>query len=113
MGYVLDTTEVPKPKGSDEKHVFEVTLAFIAPADWSVQDVWTLAAMAIAKSGLDVVAGLNAEVKNLTMIQRDTSESAKGHGMLLTGFKNKAITKALQVLPVFRVKKTRVRKKKG
>lgn len=112
MGYMLEIQEVDRPKNSDEKHAFKLSLIVIAPNKYSVDQIWQLAAAGIAKGGFDVVAGYGGEVLNITSTQDDGTTMA-GPAMVLTGFKNKALPKGLEKLPVVRVRKTRVRKKKG
>lgn len=113
MGYMLESTEVPRPKNEDDKHIFKLTLSVIAPSHLTPDEVWLLAAAGIAKGGIDVVAGYGAEVLNVTSTQKDGTEMKNPSKMILTGFKNQQIPKGMEKIPVLRVKKTRIRKKKG
>lgn len=93
----LKQLAIKRPKADDDLSIFEVKVAFMAPSSWTPDDAWTFSALAIAKTGSDVIAGYNAEAKNLT------SFGPPSHRVGLIAFKNKSIPKAMEDIPIFRI----------
>lgn len=97
----------PKPKGSDDNHLYEVKLVVLAPAGLNPDDVVLhvqSACLQHPKLSLPVVDGYGLAAKNLTLSSKaGRADYAGGGSMMCTGFSNKPIPKNATEVPVIEV----------
>ena len=108
--FEVEVVDVPIPKGSDERHLYEMKFCFTAPAGYSMDDVYRATLVWLLRGGekkLEVLAEYGGGLKNKTLTDPRTRDGFVGGGrMYCTAFDNESIPKTATAIKVMRVKGT-------